>query len=347
VAALRWGHDPALAMEKAARINGDSDSVACLVGMLLGGAGGEAVLPAGWLTGLQDAREIGELATRLVHSATPSESVQPVDAARPVDRAPVSDAPDTPWVVVSDLHGHAHAFAALLASLDDQFGDGYRLCTLGDYVDQGPDIPLLLDLLIETKERMGDRFVAVMGNHDLALLRALGWPGDTPDSRWYAHWASRYWNLGGSTAAAYGAGSASELRRRMPAAHQAFLRSLPWCHDTGTHLFVHAGMAAGPLGPQIAALRARTLPAEHLFLPPQLRDKGLTRVADPTWDRVVVSAHNGGLPAGGFERPNRVVLCADTERTGRARAMVLPQRRLFTVDVAGRVEGGAVVESVA
>lgn len=314
-AALRWGHDPALAMEKAARINGDSDSVACLVGMLLGGAGGETVLPARWLAGLQDARQIGALAARLV------------------------DRTDLPWVAVSDLHGHARAFAALLAFLDAELGEHYRLCTLGDYVDQGPEIPALLDLLIETKARLGDRFVPVLGNHDLALLRSLGWPGDAPDARWYRHWSSRYWNLGGSTAAAYGARSASELKRRMPAEHKELLESMPWCHDTGTFLFVHAGMAAGPLAPQVAKLRARTLPQPHLALPPPLRDKRLTKVADQTWDRVVVSAHNGGLPAAGFVAPKRVVLCADTERTGRARAMLLPQRRLFTVDVAGRVDG--------
>ena len=52
VAALRWGHDAALAIEKAARIDGDSDSVACLAGMFIGAAHGTAVLPAKWLEAL-------------------------------------------------------------------------------------------------------------------------------------------------------------------------------------------------------------------------------------------------------------------------------------------------------
>lgn len=58
VAALRWGHDAALAMEKAARIDGDSDSVACLAGMLIGGAHGTAALPERWLRALPQRERI-------------------------------------------------------------------------------------------------------------------------------------------------------------------------------------------------------------------------------------------------------------------------------------------------
>lgn len=52
VAALRWGDDLEVAVDKAARIDGDSDSVACLAGMLIGAARGTAALPAAWLAAL-------------------------------------------------------------------------------------------------------------------------------------------------------------------------------------------------------------------------------------------------------------------------------------------------------
>jgi hypothetical protein len=65
-AALRWGGDFALAVEKAARIDGDSDSVAALAGMFLGAAGGRKVLPPAWLSALKDRGRIEEVATRLV-----------------------------------------------------------------------------------------------------------------------------------------------------------------------------------------------------------------------------------------------------------------------------------------
>lgn len=58
VAALRWHDDPALAIEKAARIEGDSDSVACLTGMLLGAVHGPASFPQAWLDALPMRAEI-------------------------------------------------------------------------------------------------------------------------------------------------------------------------------------------------------------------------------------------------------------------------------------------------
>lgn len=64
-AALRWGDDFATAVEKAARIDGDSDSVACLAGMFLGAAGGCSVLPSSWLVALPERDRIASLAERL------------------------------------------------------------------------------------------------------------------------------------------------------------------------------------------------------------------------------------------------------------------------------------------
>ena len=52
VAALRWGDDFETAIDKAARIDGDSDSVACLTGMLIGAARGVDALPARWIAAL-------------------------------------------------------------------------------------------------------------------------------------------------------------------------------------------------------------------------------------------------------------------------------------------------------
>ena len=64
-ATLTWGRDFATAVEKGARIFGDSDSVACLVGMFLGGADGTGVLPPRWLEVLPDRQTIADLAVAL------------------------------------------------------------------------------------------------------------------------------------------------------------------------------------------------------------------------------------------------------------------------------------------
>lgn len=64
-AALRWRGDFAQAVERGARIQGDSDSVACLAGMFLAAADGPSVLPASWLACLPERERIEELAGRL------------------------------------------------------------------------------------------------------------------------------------------------------------------------------------------------------------------------------------------------------------------------------------------
>lgn len=64
-AALRWGEDFATAVEKAARIDGDSDSVAALAGMFLGAAGGTAVLPSAWRAAVRDREQIETMARSL------------------------------------------------------------------------------------------------------------------------------------------------------------------------------------------------------------------------------------------------------------------------------------------
>lgn len=52
VAAIRWTDDFEFAIDKAARIDGDSDSVACLTGMLIGASRGMSALPSRWLHAL-------------------------------------------------------------------------------------------------------------------------------------------------------------------------------------------------------------------------------------------------------------------------------------------------------
>jgi len=244
-------------------------------------------------------------------------------------------------VAVADLHGHRKHLDALLRHLDDKLGDSYQLVLLGDYVDNGPDIPGLLGRLLELQAERDGRFTPILGNHDLACLRVLGWPGKTPDPTWYQNW-KHYWGWSGpdgSTSLAYGAHSAAELAERMPASHVDFLRSLPWCFDTGRYFFVHCGLNKGPIAPQRDALETRALPAEHTYLPPAIRDKVLAIVTDDSWDRVVVSGHTAKPGnkvsrhphAPHFMTAKRICLSAEIDSTGILYAIVLPRREVVRV----------------
>ena len=249
---------------------------------------------------------------------------------------------NTKLLAIADLHGHPDHLDALLTRAAVDIPD-LSVVTLGDYVDNGPDIPGLLDRLIQLQAERGDRFRCILGNHDLACLRALGFPGGAPDPQWYRRWSGRYWGWrggSGSTARAYGASSAASLAERMPRAHQDFLRALPWFIDTGEFVFVHAGLQAGPVTPQLQALAEKRLPDDPLHLPPPIREKTLAKVSDPAWDRVVVSGHTkrpaeraGTLShAPNFITPTRICLSGELDQTGVLYAVELPSRRIWRVD---------------
>lgn len=291
LAALRWGAEFQTAIDRAARINGDSDSVAALCGMLLGAAGGLEALPSRWLHALAERDEL-------------------------LDVVP------SPLVAVADLHGRPDLLRRIVAHYDARFGEAWTLVTLGDYVDNGPDIPGLLEEMLRLSRDRGPRFVPILGNHDLACLRVLGFPHGSPDPVWYQRW-HRYWDPGLDTPSAYGARSAAELARHMPRAHQQFLAELPWYAERQGFFFVHAGLQRGPIGPQREQLARRELPAVHTWMPTLLRDKTLATVDDPTWERIVVSAHTK-LPHGEpFVGLRRICLSGDVDRRGTVQALEL------------------------
>ncbi len=255
----------------------------------------------------------------------------------------------TTYLAIADLHGHLSLFEKILAFADDKLGCEYVLVTLGDYVDNGTEIPALLDRLIALKQERGDRFVPIMGNHDLACARTLGWQGAAPDDQWCEYWG---WKFGGrSTCAAYGAKSARELVARMPKSHQAFLQGLPWFHQTYDFVFVHAGLFADkPLAKQLAELTRKELPPVWLHTPLQLRERELAVASTAGWGKVVVSGHTKNPASNAVRHANaphfadrwRITLDSGVDEGRPLYAVVLPERKVLAVDSRGQVrEAGA------
>lgn len=312
-AALRWGQTPAVAIEKAARINGDSDSVACLAGAMVGAMMGTELLPREWLDTLPQRERLERLAHMLIAQGAQDQT--------------------SPLVVIGDLHGHLELFEKMLSYVDTHYPTA-RIVTLGDYVDNGPQIKQLLDRLIMLKKARPERFFPILGNHDLALLRALGWPEGQSDEAWYTRWQKRYWNHKGGTPEQYGADSLEAFEGAFPLSHYRFLADLPWYYDDGVHLCVHAGMHLGALAPQREQLRSKCLPEEKMHLPDAIREKALATTHDPRWDRVVVSAHTK-LPEDTFMAEKRVGVSATTDHVGSLLSVVLPARTVLKADKRG------------
>jgi bis(5'-nucleosyl)-tetraphosphatase (symmetrical) len=76
--------------------------------------------------------------------------------------------------VIGDVHGCFETLRNLLARIPFR-PDEDRLWLVGDLVNRGPDSLGVLRWAREISERLGERFVAVLGNHEVHLLaRAAG-----------------------------------------------------------------------------------------------------------------------------------------------------------------------------
>ena len=106
------------------------------------------------------------------------------------------------WYIISDIHGNYQAFRNLLlhVQLIDEsnqwIGGKARLFLLGDYVTSGPDSKRVIDLIRSLECQVPDQVSALLGNHELLLLRAVhnkhhrqGWLANRENWQTVAAWA--------------------------------------------------------------------------------------------------------------------------------------------------------------
>ena len=153
---------------------------------------------------------------------------------------------------VGDIHGRADLLARLHKKIaaDALNAPGFRdiIVYLGDYVDRGPDVPGVFDILINHSLDGFERHF-LKGNHEDIMMRFL----ETADGL-------DGWLMNGArdTMAGYGieisnifqpASDPEQLRRTLANAlagpHRAFLENLEFYHTEGGYLFVHAGIQPG------------------------------------------------------------------------------------------------------
>src|ERR1700704_2027739 len=117
-------------------------------------------------------------------------------------------------IIIGDIHGCFDELSDLLKLVEVRTDD--RVIAVGDLIIKGPKNPEVLDLFIAD-----DRFSSVIGNHDRALRQY--WRGEpirlTKEQRVTVR-------------------QLDSQRER----YSAFLRSLPFTINLGSHLVVHAGV---------------------------------------------------------------------------------------------------------
>ena len=134
-------------------------------------------------------------------------------------------------IAIGDIHGCLAALRTLIDAVDLRPDD--TLITLGDYIDRGPQSMGVVDLLIALAGRC--RLIPLLGNHEEALLDALR------DKEALRKWLT----LGGADALrSYGwvsGGPRRTLADWFPESHRQFFAGCRSYHETGAHIFLHAG----------------------------------------------------------------------------------------------------------
>ncbi|NGZ77600.1 metallophosphoesterase family protein [Saccharibacillus alkalitolerans] len=150
-------------------------------------------------------------------------------------------------LAISDIHGELDLFERLLDKTGyDPASD--QLVLLGDYIDRGPQSMRTLERVMELRAAGA---VALMGNHEDLMLRALVNGGEEDWKRWVVR------NGGCATLESYGfadrelrieTGEAfrrPELKSEALARHLDFARGLDRYYETEHVVFVHAGIQPG------------------------------------------------------------------------------------------------------
>ena len=155
---------------------------------------------------------------------------------------------DTAVYAIGDVHGCIDELLALerVVARDAETVPGRKLIImLGDYVDRGPASAQVLDHLTEPPPAGFER-ICLTGNHEMVMLDYL--EGRIGRAGWLAMGAE-------PTLQSYGIDHArlrdiyradrridDVIRAAVPAAHVAFLRSLPIMVESERFVFVHAGV---------------------------------------------------------------------------------------------------------
>jgi len=142
---------------------------------------------------------------------------------------------------IGDIHGELDKLERLLAKIEAVIAPEDRLVFLGDYVDRGPDVRGVIDLLLEIREQRPNT-VFLRGNHEQLMIhcRELFRSGRALSD---FDAAAAWFSIGGAeTLASYAHRDVSKWYERVPEAHWAFIESTILEFRAEPYLFVHAGI---------------------------------------------------------------------------------------------------------
>jgi len=231
-----------------------------------------------------------------------------------------------PFVVIGDVHGHMEALEDLMGVMEREVGNitDRWIVFVGDLVDRGSNPRKAIEFVIDLMKKRG-RTTCIMGNHEFALLSALGLLGPALELEYAQFYVEEF--SPGPTFQSYGVepDNLDELKEAMPQEHLDFLLGLPWCVEADGYLIVHAGLLPDrPYEEQLEKLRKRVLNPGQPWLHEQ---RLVSPELPPDCPVTVVSGHVRQPEVVVTEK--RILLDTTGGRGGRLSAVLLPERRVF------------------
>ena len=145
------------------------------------------------------------------------------------------------YYAVADIHGRYDLLTKAFDAIDSAAEGDYKIITMGDYVDRGPESKQVLEALMSYRGVYPDRLICLQGNHEQIMLQSIV-QKMKPD--W---WIS---NGGDTTLMSYGHPAAPFMMylwdqvsyMDVPEDHLKWIAALPFYYETEKQVFVHAGI---------------------------------------------------------------------------------------------------------
>lgn len=145
---------------------------------------------------------------------------------------------------IGDIHGRFDLLAALDMkliiehglNLNRSMGGTDKIIFLGDYVDRGPDSNKVLHYIKSMQELNPGGVVALYGNHEDLMVKAVKKMGQPNDPYGPGYW----WEVNGGKATYQSFGGTSVEDHKIPADIIDWVCELPWHHEEPGFFFAHA-----------------------------------------------------------------------------------------------------------
>lgn len=144
------------------------------------------------------------------------------------------------YYAIADLHGRYDLLLEAVNKIYEHAGkDDYKIITLGDYIDRGPQSREIIEHLMG---RTGDT-ICLKGNHEAMMVETIRTPLD-PD--WWVgnggHTTLRSYGSEIKVSPFYGVPLVGYDPHVVPQEHVDWIDNLPLFYETEKQVFVHAGI---------------------------------------------------------------------------------------------------------